>query len=1450
MKGRNQGSQEICIPYSELDGSELYILGSADAQRDSFVNVVTQDLMRGGHPIDGGIYDAHMGTTDHSWDCKTCHQDKKLCEGHFGSVHLKYPVLSPLFIKLVIKWLKIICFGCGKLVIIPKQYKLAKSELITAIARDMPAKKTLKCVHCGSAHPHIVKDTTDYVSINAELYDDSKVSATKGKLVGKVPLYPHLIKIVFDRVTAETVAQVGQPIESHPSRLILTHIRVPPNTIRPNINKIGGGRSNNNDLTVLLQIIMKFNEKLPNTIPKEIDQDMQIQIHNINLGLYELIKGSAANSTKRGLTTSAKNAQLTSIAKRIPRKEGRIRRNLNGKRVQRMARSSITCDPSFTLDTVGVPLAIAKNIQVPEIVRDYNFKQMEIYFLNGINRYPGCTKIKKARTGTTFWIGKANTTLEIGDTIYRDVITGDPINFNRQPSLESSSITSLKVRVMERGGTFRYNVLICSLFGADFDGDEQNALFCSSKRTENEISMLANTANFFISYKNARPKICLVQDSVIGIATMTESKVKLDKLHAMRVFEHARVNPVFSGTKNQTVWSGRNMVTKYLTNSDNKINFTTKASIFNQVHAPFRVYDKKETDVKIDRGVMISGVLDENSIGGARGSIFHVVNSKSGPEKALDTVFGLQQIAHSYQFNRGNSINIADFILGGNKITKIREIEAGLIADSIRITHQLQRGKIIPPIGKTVTEYYESLQMNALDPGDAFWEHILSGINVETNNFYKMVITGARGKLSNFKNVVAALGGIDINGERMKEIFGGRVLPYFTKDDSDPRSRGYIANSYISGLDSAEFIMHTMEARYALINKALSTSITGEQNRRAIKNLESSCIDNQRKLAKDRKIIQLIYGGDGVDARSLELVSFPTMSKDLTTEEFEKKFKSTPKDFQKTFHNKNVEQLIKEEFDALTSDRKAYQTLFLNYEQTRGTPYTDKANLPVNVGRIIDDVIFNLQLTTAKPIPLDPVEALTDINTFLQRIDYVLINEIQWRKRSQIPTYMRFATQLLKINIRSYCNLKSLQNQNITNVALKLILQDILIKYSKSLIAYGTSVGILAAQSISEPMTQMVLNSHKTSGIASTKKKGMFRIKEVLGARPTNKMKGPTMILVPKQEFRKNKSKVQEIANHIEMMELRRFVEGWQLFFEEYKVPTHPKYKHETAMIEEFEKYNIHIKPPADLTNWVLRLEINKSELIIKQMKVETIYNKLRTQFPFLHIVYTHDNSDAIVMRVYVRNSFAKKGMITVDQMQDLMEQLLNTIVRGINGIKAAYVHEVNVSEPQPDGSLKTTKIFQIFTDGTNVEEILENPSIEPTTVQSDSVIEMAEIFGIECGRTKVIDELRGQVDAASYRHYTVYADEMCFNGSVTGIDRYGSKKRDASFMLRISDASPMAVIEDAAINHRSDSLKGVSAPIMMGKAPEIGDLYNSFKIDPIFVQSKIQSLDSVLDAL
>jgi DNA-directed RNA polymerase II subunit RPB1 len=100
-------------------------------------------------------------------------------------------------------------------------------------------------------------------------------------------------------------------------------------------------------------------------------------------------------------------------------------------------------------------------------------------------------------------------------------------------------------------------------------------------------------------------------------------------------------------------------------------------------------------------------------------------------------------------------------------------------------------------------------------------------------------------------NMMTAIGQKTLNGQRPRQTFGyKRSLVYFPRFDASPESRGYITNSYLSGMTTTEYIFNAMAARFDLISKVLSTSITGEQMRKSIKNLESMIIDNFRRSVK------------------------------------------------------------------------------------------------------------------------------------------------------------------------------------------------------------------------------------------------------------------------------------------------------------------------------------------------------------------------------------------------------------------------------------------------------------------------------------------------------------------------------------------------------------------------------------------------------------------------
>lgn len=298
---------------SKIHTLSFYVLDSEENRIDSNVVVNNKELFKADLPISEGVYDAHMGTTDHSWLCETCGNPKTKCPGHSGSIELNYPVKSPLFRDQILKWLKIICFNCGRL-IIDKTIKVSKSKILTEYVKL--TRTIANCVHCDAPHPSVSKDKFEQAIFYAEFHD---------KASKKEELYNHEIKQILEKISDETVSAMGKPLRSHPRKFILDIIRVAPNTIRPDIRRIGGNRSNNNDITALTKNIIEINNLLPNEIPDKdkIGKDLHEMYFNLDMTYYELVKGSSGSNNQVRMVTNT-NKVPNSIANRIPKKEGRV----------------------------------------------------------------------------------------------------------------------------------------------------------------------------------------------------------------------------------------------------------------------------------------------------------------------------------------------------------------------------------------------------------------------------------------------------------------------------------------------------------------------------------------------------------------------------------------------------------------------------------------------------------------------------------------------------------------------------------------------------------------------------------------------------------------------------------------------------------------------------------------------------------------------------------------------------------------------------------------------------------------------------------------------------------------------------------------------------------------------------------------------------------------------
>jgi len=239
--------------------------------------------------------------------------------------------------------------------------------------------------------------------------------------------------------------------------MICQVMAVPPPAVRPSVKHDAQQRSED-DLSHILVNIIKSNktlqEKIQNNAPANVIEDWTTVLqYYVATQVDNKIPGAAPVAQRSG-------RPLKSIKDRLNGKGGRMRGNLMAKRVDFSARSVITADPNISIRELGIPMKIAKNITKPVVVNKANRAFLLKLVENGPDVWPGA-KILEKKNGdsiTLRYIDRKSVVLEEGDIVHRHMMNGDPVLFNRQPTLHRMSMMCHIARIMTRGDTFRMNV--------------------------------------------------------------------------------------------------------------------------------------------------------------------------------------------------------------------------------------------------------------------------------------------------------------------------------------------------------------------------------------------------------------------------------------------------------------------------------------------------------------------------------------------------------------------------------------------------------------------------------------------------------------------------------------------------------------------------------------------------------------------------------------------------------------------------------------------------------------------------------------------------------------------------------------------------------------------------------------------------------------------------------
>jgi DNA-directed RNA polymerase II subunit RPB1 len=455
--------------YSKIIGIQFSILSPEEIKKGSVAEITSRDTYINNKPVIGGLFDPRMGVLEPGLICPTDGLDYMQTPGYFGHIELARPVFYIQYLSTILKCLRCVCFKCSKLLISKEKYKQALKIIGDARWKYVfaLASKVKRCGEdtedgCGCLQPNKIRKE-GLATIFAEWRNEGGESSEP--IIIKVT--PEMVLKIFKRISDEDVSFMGfSPTWSRPDWMVCQIMSVPPPAVRPSVKHDAQQRSED-DLSHILVNIIKTNK----TLQEKIQNNAQANVIDDWTTVLQYYVATQVDNKIPGVASVAQRSgrPLKSIKDRLNGKGGRMRGNLMAKRVDFSARSVITADPNISIRELGIPLKIAKNITKPVYVNKINKAFLTKLVQNGPEIYPGA-KILEKKNGesiTLRYIDRNSIVLEEGDVVHRHMMDGDPVLFNRQPTLHRMSMMCHIARIMSKGDTFRMNVADTKPYNAD-----------------------------------------------------------------------------------------------------------------------------------------------------------------------------------------------------------------------------------------------------------------------------------------------------------------------------------------------------------------------------------------------------------------------------------------------------------------------------------------------------------------------------------------------------------------------------------------------------------------------------------------------------------------------------------------------------------------------------------------------------------------------------------------------------------------------------------------------------------------------------------------------------------------------------------------------------------------------------------------------------------------------
>ncbi len=645
------------------------------------------------------------------------------------------------------------------------------------------------------------------------------------------------------------------------------------------------------------------------------------------------------------------------------------------------------------------------------------------------------------------------------------------------------------------------------------------------------------------------------------------------------------------------------------------------------------------------------------------------------------------------------------------------------------------------------------------------------------------------------------------------------------------------------------------------------TSTTGYIQRRLVKGMEDLKVEYDMTVRNGKqRIIQFVYGDDGIDTIKVENQSLPlvAMSMDEIYAHFHMPLdnSSETQESAVTAFTKTTYAKMKKEKMATSKKIKdlidyMIEMRDLIIERVFNRLDNKNVQMPVAFTHIINNVQAQQQINQNSMVDITPLEAMDMISAGFRQLENL---------------YYAPPTMLFKVMYYYYLSPKELLLiKRFNKSALSILISMINLQYKRSIVAPGEMVGMVSAQSIGEPTTQLTLNTFHSAGVASKSNatRGVPRIEEILSL--SENPKNPSITVYFKEDDEGTPEQVQEFIPIIEHTKLSEVVESVEVCFDPDDLNTLVEQDREVmSQYQEFEKLieecvrdsviagtsGVPDLPgggsvAASLTaasamksKWIIRIKIDAEAMLDKKLTMDDIHFAIKNSYGNeVSCAFSDYNDDNLVFRLRMENiSQGKKSgggggvgggggggnkQNPLDQsdhiymIKSFQDQLLNNIVlRGVKGIKKVMIRKIKNTLTKADGVYTKKDSWVLDTTGTNLIHMLGLDYIDTKRTVSNDIQEVYRVFGIEAARQAIYNELSEVFDDSpiNYHHVSLLCDRMTVSSSMISIFRHGINSDDIGPIAKASFEETPEMFLKAARHAELDPMRGISANVMCGQ--------------------------------